>query len=141
VNGGQTLSKDEVRRLLRECVTVVKPGETLVIRVGSGWTPDQMREMQDSLNWGWDSGTPYWPFRVLVVPGEELGVAQVPVASGHMHAGGYPVPEDLFAHMYRDHGMHMSGYGFDDTTETHAALHSHQHVAERPLASGAGGHE
>ena len=75
-----SLTKDEVRQLLRECVTVVKPGETLVVRVGGEWTPAQMREMQDALNWGWDDGTPYWPFRTLIVYGEELGVAEVPGA-------------------------------------------------------------
>ena len=32
------LTPDQVRYLLRECVTVVKPGETLMIR-GADWTP------------------------------------------------------------------------------------------------------
>ena len=68
------LTEDEVRQLLRECVTVVKPGETLILRLGWDWTPDQMREVQDVLT----ASAEYWSlgFRVLVVPGEELGVAE-----------------------------------------------------------------
>ena len=69
------LTQDEVRHLLRECVTVVKPGETLIVRVGPEWTPMQMREMQESLNWGWGTEDGL-PFRTLVIPGEELGVAE-----------------------------------------------------------------
>ena len=70
----KALSEDEVRQLLRECVTVIKPGETLIIRGDRNWTPNQVREVQDSLDHmaGWrDLG-----FKVLVVPGEELGVAE-----------------------------------------------------------------
>jgi hypothetical protein len=69
-----SLTEDEVRQLLRECVTVVKPGETLVIRGDRDWTPNQMREVQDMLD-----GAVKWRelgFTVLVVPGEELGVAE-----------------------------------------------------------------
>jgi hypothetical protein len=41
------LTSDQVRQLLRECVTVVKPGEVLVIRVHENTTPNQLREQQD----------------------------------------------------------------------------------------------
>jgi hypothetical protein len=69
-----SLTEDEVRSLLRECVTVVKPGETLVIRGDPDWTPNQMREVQDWL----DHEVKWRPldFKILVVPGEELGVAE-----------------------------------------------------------------
>ena len=40
------LTEDEVRRLLRECVTVVKPGEILVLQPGADVTPNQLREIQ-----------------------------------------------------------------------------------------------
>ena len=40
------LSPDEIRQLLSECVTVVKAGETLILRCPEGWTPDQAGEMQ-----------------------------------------------------------------------------------------------
>lgn len=69
------LTQDEVYQLLRECVTVVKTGETLVIQVGDGWYPEQIRQIQEALNCADENG-PYWPFRTLVVPGERLGVAE-----------------------------------------------------------------
>ena len=50
------LSPDEVRQLLRECVTVVKPGETLVIR-DRNWTPNQVREIQDWMDDEHEDGT------------------------------------------------------------------------------------
>ena len=70
------LSPDEIRQLLRECVTVVKPGETLVVRVPLTWTPDDVNRYSRTigeLNEALDL-----PFRTLVVPAEELGVAEAP---------------------------------------------------------------
>lgn len=70
----QPLSKDDIRQLVRECVTVVKPGETLILRCGREWTPQQMREIQDMVD-----ATAEWRglgFKVLVVPADELGVAE-----------------------------------------------------------------
>lgn len=67
------LTSDEVRYLLRECVTVVKPGETLVIR-DRNWTPNQVREIQDWMDAEHESGR--IGFKVLAVIGEELGVAE-----------------------------------------------------------------
>ena len=68
------LSPDEIRQLLRECVTVVKPGETLILRVPWNTLPAQVRELQDALN----DGIEYTqaPFGVFVVPGDELTVAE-----------------------------------------------------------------
>ena len=70
------LSEDEIRQLLRECVTVVKPGETLIIRAHDWWTPSHVYEVQQVLNglrdeWG-------LPWRAIIVPGAELGVAEAP---------------------------------------------------------------
>lgn len=67
------LAEDEVRQLLRECVTVVKPGETLVIQ-GRNWTPNQVREIQDWMDAEHESGRIDFP--VLAVIGDELGVAE-----------------------------------------------------------------
>jgi len=67
---------DELRDFLRENVTIVKPGETLVIQVGEGWTPSQVRELTDFLNWQDETGESWLPFRVLVVPGTGLGIAE-----------------------------------------------------------------
>ena len=64
---------DELRDFLTEHVTVVKPGETLIIRT-TDLTPVQMREWQDYFEREADGG--YIPFRVLVVHGDELGIAE-----------------------------------------------------------------
>ena len=68
------LSPAQVRYLLRECVTIVKPGETLILRVPWTTPPTQVRELQGALT----NGTEYreMPFKVLVVPGDELTVAE-----------------------------------------------------------------
>lgn len=73
---GDPLTEDEVRQLLRECVTVVKPGDVLVIRAYENWTVQQQRALQDVLNDMHEAGAV--PFRSLVVPGAELGVAEAP---------------------------------------------------------------
>src|SRR5271166_1949931 len=67
------LSPDEIRQLLSECVTVVKPGETLVIR-GRDWTPMQTREIQQVMDGLHEDGQV--PFRALAVFGDELAVAE-----------------------------------------------------------------
>lgn len=66
------LAPDEIRALLRECVTVVKAGETLVVRAHENTTPGQLREMQEIGN----SMIDFLGFRVLFVPGQELGVVE-----------------------------------------------------------------
>lgn len=69
------LSEDEVRQLLRECVTVIKPGETLVLRLGPDYTPRDVREISEAVRaWAGQDG---WP-RVMVLPGDELGVVKEP---------------------------------------------------------------
>ena len=68
------LTPDEVRQLLRECVTVVKPGEHLILRVPWSTTPSQVRELQEVVNEM--AGYLELPFRMLVLPGDELGVAE-----------------------------------------------------------------
>jgi len=68
------LTEDQVRQLLSECVTVVKPGETLVLRMDREWGPQAMREVQDMLD-----EVIRWrelPFRAIVVPADEVAVAQ-----------------------------------------------------------------
>ena len=66
------LSPDQVRSLLRECVTVVKPGEVLVIRAPGDWTPNQLREYAEHLEYyAGEMG-----IRAMVVAGDGLGVAE-----------------------------------------------------------------
>jgi hypothetical protein len=67
------LTEEQVRFLLAACVTVVKPGETLILRCGREWTPNQMREIQEMID-----HVAEWRglgFTVLVVPADELGIA------------------------------------------------------------------
>ena len=66
------LTKDEVRQLLRECVTVVKPGEALVVRM-AGLTPAQHREWQRAVTDWHEEGD--LPFPVFIFNGDELGTA------------------------------------------------------------------
>jgi hypothetical protein len=71
----ERLSPGEIRSLLRECVTVVRPGESLVIRLAN-LTPAHQREYQQWLNVMHDEGI--MPFRAFVFPGDELGVMEAP---------------------------------------------------------------
>jgi hypothetical protein len=68
------LTPETAKALVRECVTVVSPGETLVIRVPESWAPQQVEYYQEYADAATESGR--IPFRVLVVIGEELGVAR-----------------------------------------------------------------
>ena len=68
---------EDLRAFAREFAVVVRPGETLVIRMGSDYTPNQLRELHEALN----HPTMELPFRVLVVPGEDFAVAQAPEAA------------------------------------------------------------
>lgn len=70
----QSLTADEIRQLLRECVTVVRDNETLVIRVSMSLTQGQVDEYQRTANDYYREG--FIPFRVVVVQGEELAVAE-----------------------------------------------------------------
>ena len=69
------LDPDTVRTLLRESVTVVKPGEVLFFTAGDpNWTPMQIREIQDVVS-GWlECNAP--EVRVLVLPYGEIAVAE-----------------------------------------------------------------
>jgi len=73
------LSPAQVRYLLRQCVTVVKPGETLVIR-GRDWTPWQAREIQQVMDAMREDGT--IGFKVLAVFGDELAVIEAGEEAG-----------------------------------------------------------
>ncbi len=72
---------DDVRALLRECVTVVRPGELLVIRVPYDTPVDEARAYQRVLE---DAGEA-WGIRAVVVTAEGLGV--IPEAGDEAFAG------------------------------------------------------
>ena len=69
----ERLTADEARALMREFAVVVRPGETLILRVAD-LTPNQVRELQEAV----DDMTRFrgLPFQTIVLPGDELGVAQ-----------------------------------------------------------------
>ena len=65
-----TPSPDEVRTLLRECVTVVGPGELLVIRVPYDTPLDKASAYRRML----EAARLAWGIRAVVVTADELGV-------------------------------------------------------------------
>jgi hypothetical protein len=68
------LTEDEMRQLLRECATVVKPGETLIVRVPTTWTPQQAVQYQEYVSAVTSQHAP--ELTVLVLIGDELGIAE-----------------------------------------------------------------
>jgi hypothetical protein len=78
------LTPETARELLRECVTVVKPGEVLVVRVPDNWTARQVSECQEAF----ESMAEYrdLDITILFMSGEEFAVA-VKGATGTEAAG------------------------------------------------------
>ncbi len=68
------LSPEEIRQLLRECVTVVKPGETLILRCPENWTPDQAREIQQRAAWWLQENAPH--IKAMIIPPLEITVME-----------------------------------------------------------------
>ena len=79
---------------------VVRPGETLVIRVAD-WNPEQVEYYQEDLD------TRGLPFRVLVVIGDELAVAR-PEPETTVSA---PINGDLHAAMALGHAFARQSRG------------------------------
>ena len=71
------LDRETVRQLLRECVTVVKPGEVLLLRAADGMNPQQVRE----IHWIAASWLEYHApsIKALVLP--PLEIAIIPAGS------------------------------------------------------------
>jgi SAM-dependent methyltransferase len=78
------------RMTLRECVTVVKPGEVLVIRVPDWWGPEQVRVYQEYL----DEMTG-GEFEVLAVVGEEFAVIAQDAAINEVRTSAGPLDEEI----------------------------------------------
>ena len=68
------LTPEQVRYLLRECVTAVKPGETLVLRCPEGWTPQQAGEMAAHARCWLEDNAP--EVKILVIPHLEMAVME-----------------------------------------------------------------
>lgn len=68
------LGPDEVRQLLRECVTVVDPGQVLIVRIDpdDGFTPRQVREIAEVLHVSAEGAG----IRAMLVIGHEIGTAK-----------------------------------------------------------------
>ena len=67
------LTLNEMRQILRECTTIVKPSETLILRV-SGFSPERVEYYQENLDaWLDRHGR---PFSALVLEGAGLGIAE-----------------------------------------------------------------
>lgn len=68
------LDPETVRQLLRESVTVVKPGEVLFFTCGDpNYTPAQMRDIQDHIGWWLAENAP--DVKVIVLPHGEMAAA------------------------------------------------------------------
>lgn len=67
------ISRDALLAAVRECVTVVKPGEVLLVRAPDAWTPRNVMELQE----GVDAVVSYRDLgiSVLILPGAEFAVA------------------------------------------------------------------
>ena len=69
------LDPDTVRALLRESVTVVKPGEVLFFTVSDpNITPGQLREIQEMIDWWLERNAP--GVRVLALMSGEFAAAE-----------------------------------------------------------------
>jgi hypothetical protein len=71
-----TLTPEAIRVLLRECVTVIKPGETLIVRVPWGTPARTVYELGRVLHDDVRANGAH--FHTLVVPAAEIGVGEAP---------------------------------------------------------------
>lgn len=74
------LTPEIARELLRECVTVVKPGEVLVIRMSDGISPNQFREIAEMTEYWLRENAP--GMKVMFVPCAEEFAVTAPEAAG-----------------------------------------------------------
>lgn len=70
------LTPAAIEALLRECVTVVKPGETLIVRVAAGASSQQVHQLGQYVHHRAEAMGA--GFHTLVVPAESLGVGEAP---------------------------------------------------------------
>lgn len=69
------LDPETIRCLLRESVTVVKSGEVLFFTAGDpNVTPNQLRELQNFINWWLEHNAP--DVKALVLPHGEMAAAE-----------------------------------------------------------------
>ena len=68
------LTSAEIRQLLRECVTVVKPGEILILRGGDDWTPEQVSQVGEVISYWMEGNAPH--IKALVIPPMEIAILE-----------------------------------------------------------------
>lgn len=73
------LTEAEVRQLLSECVTVVRPGEVLVLRAPEDWNPDQASQLQEYMGYWLAENAP--DIKAMVIPPMEIAIMQASPAS------------------------------------------------------------
>jgi hypothetical protein len=93
------LAPGQVRRLLAECVTVVRPGEVLVLRCPEGWTPDQAALMQDHASRWLEENAP--DVRAMVIPHLDMAVVQPETDEAFAARAGRVMPGILRREMQR----------------------------------------
>ena len=71
-----TLTPAAVRTLLRECVTVVRPGETLIIRLPADADSRKVHQLGQYVHARAEAMGA--AFHTLVVPAESLGIGEAP---------------------------------------------------------------
>ena len=65
----------ELRALAREYVTIVQPGEVLIVREPSHWKPREVGDLNDALNAICSDPDAGLGIKVLVVPGDGVSIA------------------------------------------------------------------
>ena len=74
------LDPETIRQLLRESVTVVRSGEVLLLCAQEGWTPAQVRDVQEVIAMWLEDNAP--EVKALVIPPFEIAIVPREVASG-----------------------------------------------------------
>jgi len=78
--GAAVLDGAAIEALLRECVTVVEPGQVLIGRVPFSFSQKDLRLAQEWL----DARTEHLGFSALAIPCEGLGVMEIASGLGHV---------------------------------------------------------
>lgn len=116
------LTEDTVRELLRDHLTVLGPGEVVIIRTAS-WTPGQAWEYQQELD-RWHAGGNL-PFRAIVVHGDELAVVKPEAGDAPRRPPGMPTHAAIEIAWDADGDARREKFGpwltGDDDTYSHVA--------------------
>ena len=76
---GQVVAPGELRALARRYITIMEPGEVLIVRVPASWPPRTVRELNEALTAVCSDPNRDLCIKVLVVPGDGMAVATAPL--------------------------------------------------------------